>query len=639
MLSARSRNDRLRGLASLHPSAIGMVLEGAPIPALVHEVIRDPDGTIVDWYIRYLNEAAMEQLHLDPTAVLGRTAHDVYGPAELAPRIVAARMAMGTGRPCSFESSFGPAQRLVMGTQVPIDADHFATYLQDVTEARDAEAGELAGRSGTWSWDATTGAAAWSPGLGRLLGAAKKGVVPRIADVVPAESLALMRAAMAEAVRTGAPVELDLEVRRVDGTPVWIATRGTVLRDADGNLKGYRGTATDITDRRLAADALAASEQRYRVTVEEAPAGIALVTPGGRFRAVNPAMCRILRRSQDELLCTDWPSISHPDDVEGDRAAARELLKGRTEVMHRSKRYLAPDGEVIWANVTVSCVRTPDGAPDYLVAQVVDTTEQHQTAEALEAARERIAEAERTEVIGRLMGGVAHEFNNILTGILGTTELLLETTPADAPARTDLATIQHNARRAAALTAGLLAFGRRQLLQPVTMQVADLIREAEPRLRAALGPLARLQVNEVPALPDVRIDRGQLLQVMEDLARNAGEAMPNGGTCTISAALSITSAPTPTPAAVVESRSPADSPWTRRRFVAIAISDTGRGMTPDEQSRAFEPFFSTKPAVAGVGLGLSMAQGVMIQSGGWIELVSAPGQGTTVTLYVPVAGA
>jgi signal transduction histidine kinase len=257
-----------------------------------------------------------------------------------------------------------------------------------------------------------------------------------------------------------------------------------------------------------------------------------------------------------------------------------------------------------------------------------DVTEA-KTAEATRARlEEHVHRAQKMEAVGRLAGGVAHDFNNLLTGILSYSDLILqELRPAD-PIRADVEQIRDAGQRAANLTRQLLAFSRRQLLQPRVLSLNTLVTDLEPMLGRLAGPLVTIETELDPALGNVLVDPARLEQVLVNLVMNAREAMPEGGRIRISSA----------------NWQEGEAPGQRgggsqpREFVSLWVSDTGIGMDADIQSRIFEPFFTTKPPGSGIGLGLSTAYGIVEQSGGNITVDSAPGEGATFGIHLPRHG-
>ena len=247
----------------------------------------------------------------------------------------------------------------------------------------------------------------------------------------------------------------------------------------------------------------------------------------------------------------------------------------------------------------------------------------------LAAAHSVLDTAQRLEAVGRLAGGIAHDFNNLLTVIIGNAELLDQDLPADGAARELLVDVQKAAARAASLTRQLLAYSRRQRLQLQIVSLNEVVRTALALLQRLLPDAVTLGVNLAPDLPTVCADPGQLEQVIMNLAINASDAMPAGGTVSLSTAPAYLA-----PADLRDHPDLMPGPYVR-----LTVGDTGTGMDAVTAAQVFEPFFTTKPVGKGTGLGLSTAYGIVKQSGGDIWLDTAPGRGSTFDIYLPVAAA
>jgi signal transduction histidine kinase len=289
------------------------------------------------------------------------------------------------------------------------------------------------------------------------------------------------------------------------------------------------------------------------------------------------------------------------------------------------------DGTEYREALTITAVRDRDGKIIGRVGAARDITRERE----VEA---QLAQASRMEAIGQLAGGVAHDFNNLLTAILGYGSMLADALEPDSPEAADLSEILGAARRAQSLTSQLLAFGRRTLLQPRIVDPAELVRRLAPMLERLIGEDVELSVAAHSGR-SVRIDPGQLDQAVVNLVVNARDAMPAGGTVTV-AVRPATSADLPSERAIPSS-SPDDVAATvgtrPEDWVVVEVADSGVGMTDTVRARAFEPFFTTKPIGKGTGLGLAMVEGFMRQSGGFVAVTTAPGQGTRVALILPGA--
>jgi nitrogen-specific signal transduction histidine kinase/CheY-like chemotaxis protein len=266
--------------------------------------------------------------------------------------------------------------------------------------------------------------------------------------------------------------------------------------------------------------------------------------------------------------------------------------------------------------------RGPDGAPEYLTGAAVDVTER-------KTAETKLVQAQRMDAVGQLAGGVAHEVNNMMQAVLGYTALLIAGLDRRKADRGDLLNIQRAAERAATITSQLLAFSRRQVIHPQVLSLNQVVRDMEPIIRRSLGEDRTVAFDLSERLAGVWADRGSLEQVVLNLALNARDAMPDGGTLTIATRHDEVGGAT---------HREAQRGLAPGRYTVLALSDTGHGMDESTRARAFEPFFTTKPVGQGTGLGLAMVQGIVEQSNGLVRLTSAPGQGTSVELYFPTVG-
>jgi len=409
---------------------------------------------------------------------------------------------------------------------------------------------------------------------------------------------------------------LELAGRRKDGTEVPVEISLSPLHTEEGLL--VTSMIRDVTDRRHAETALRESEARFRSVFEHTRIGMALQAPDGRYVRVNHAFCDLLGFAEAELLAAAPEALSHPDERDADAAAVRELLAGVRSVDQREKRYLHKLGHVVWALVSVSVIRDPEGRPRYLSAQAQDIT-------AWKGLQAQLRQAQKMEAVGQLAGGVAHDFNNLLTVICGRSGLLQHHLAPDDPLRRHVDLIETAAAQGARLTGQLLAFSRKQTLQPSTLNLNDILAQMHDMLRRLIGEEIELVVAPGPELGHVRADPSQIEQVILNLAVNARDAMPNGGR------LRLETANVKLDEAFVRHH-PGSRPGA---YVQLAVTDTGVGMDAEIRSHLFEPFFTTKGLGKGTGLGLATVYGIVKQSGGYIAVQSQPGRGSTFTVYLP----
>ncbi|WP_295985971.1 response regulator [uncultured Variovorax sp.] len=339
----------------------------------------------------------------------------------------------------------------------------------------------------------------------------------------------------------------------------------------------------------------------------------------GFFVSVNPAWQTVLGWSAEEICAMPFRSLVHADDVMHTESELQRLMQGERTTGFEN-RYRTKSGAYRWLSWTA----VPDNGLLYAAAR--DITEQKERAAELDAAREQLRQSQKLEAVGQLTGGLAHDFNNLLAAISGSLELMrrrgLNGNPADMERYVGVA--QGAVKRAAALTHRLLAFSRRQTLEPKPVNANRLVVEMEELLRRTLGPQISLETVAAVGLWNVHADPGQLENALLNLCINARDAMPEGGTLVIETANRW-----------IDARTARERELPMGQYVSLTVSDNGVGMPPEVVARAFDPFFTTKPIGMGTGLGLSMIYGFAKQSGGQVRIYSEVGKGTSVSIYLP----
>jgi PAS domain S-box-containing protein len=414
-------------------------------------------------------------------------------------------------------------------------------------------------------------------------------------------------------------------------TRLYLSTKSPWIA-ADGTLLGLFGISRDITERKAQEQALqdlndtlelkVAERTRERDRIWRVSREIFVVVgTNGMFVTVNPAYERMLGWTLEEATHVPFMKMVHPDDRIPTQHQYERLLLGTTVVGFKC-RFLHRDGSYRWLDWTA----VPEGELLYAVGR--DCTDEQAQAETLALAEEQLRHSHKMEAVGQLTGGIAHDFNNLLAAILTNLELLQ--LRADAGRLEDLprhiSAAQTSAQRAASLTHRLLAFSRRQSLNPQAVDVNALVRSMEELMRRTLGVNIELKTQLEPAIPAAFTDTNQLESAMLNLAINARDAMEGGGRLTIATQLVL----------LAERYTSNHEELEPGQYLSLNVSDTGVGMTPDVMTKAFDPFFTTKAIGKGTGLGLSMIYGYARQSGGHVRIESEPGQGTTVRLYLPV---
>ncbi len=414
--------------------------------------------------------------------------------------------------------------------------------------------------------------------------------------------------------------EADLEILYGIGNQIAVALeRAHLIGQLESKVEERtRGLQAEISERKRTEAALRLSEEQFRRVFEAGPVGMAIIEPNLRIASGNPALGEMLGYSLEELKGFGISELPCSEDAEEHFNNFRRLFSGEIPSYQAEVRYLTKSGQVAWANLTASVIHGEEGNPLFAIAIVEDVTERKQ----LEM---QLRQAVKLEAIGRLAGGVAHDFNNILTVICGFGQLLLEQSAPEDPGRPHVEQILKSADRAAALTRQLLAFGRRQVLAPEVLDLNATAHEISKMLLRLLGEDIDLVWHLSPNIGRVKVDRGQIEQVIMNLVVNARDAMPRGGKLTLETA----------EIELDESYARAHVGVTPGPYVMLALSDTGVGMNKETLAHIFEPFFTTKEKGQGTGLGLATVYGIVKQSGGNIWVYSEPGQGTTFKIYLP----
>ncbi|OWK44537.1 PAS domain S-box protein [Fimbriiglobus ruber] len=399
-----------------------------------------------------------------------------------------------------------------------------------------------------------------------------------------------------------------------DQSPVPIDVLASPILDSDGDVLGGVLVLRDATSKRATAKALS----NFAAIVASTQDAIIGHTMDGVVTSWNPAAERLYGYTAAEMIGRPIFVLATPEDEGEMRAMFARLSRGEVVPPYEKSRR-RKDGSLVEVSVSISVVRDQDGRVTGFAAIVRDITQFRQL-------EEQYRHAQKMEAVGRLAGGIAHDFNNLLTVIGGYSNLLLEDLPHDNQYRPAIEEIREAGERATNLTRQLLAFSRKQVLQPAVLDLNDVVTQTGRMLQRLIGEDISISLILDPAAGCVKADPGQLEQVLMNLAVNARDAMPQGGRLTIETVAVETGRH--------GSSSPPGAP--RGRCVRLAVTDNGSGMTDEVKNRIFEPFFTTKGIGKGTGLGLAMVFGFVTQSGGHICTSSTIGSGTTFTILLPV---
>lgn len=408
----------------------------------------------------------------------------------------------------------------------------------------------------------------------------------------------------------------EIKMRAFDGREFQAAISHTILRGTDGTVR-TRSIIRDLTPERAWKTALKQSEDRFQRFFEEAPLGIALVDSRGQITECNDAFGQMLGRPLHELLGATLMNLVK-DSSQSKAEAVFTKVRGGQKPESATEIEFALDAE---KSVVTQMFASPYMGENGVVLHFINVTERKN----LEA---QFTQSQKMQAVGQLAGGIAHDFNNLLTAMIGFCDLLLMRHRPGDPSFADIMQIKQNANRAANLVRQLLAFSRQQTLQPKVMDVTDVITDVSHLLRRLIGAGIELKINHERDLGLIKVDQGQMEQVLVNLAVNARDAMEHGGVLTIKTRNFINKKKQP----MVGTDEMPPGEW-----VAIDVGDTGTGIPPEVAARIFDPFFSTKPLGQGTGLGLSTVYGIVRQSNGFVGLETRVGRGTTFTIYMPRA--
>ena len=516
-------------------------------------------------------------------------------------------------------------QATLHSTTVDIsERKHAETKLRESEER--ARMAMRAASMGAWEWIAATNVTVWDENFSRLIGLAGKdmpGSPEGVLQYIVPEDREKFLNAVKRCSETGERYGLEFRIRRPDGEIRWIADQGRATLDENGKVVRFRGVAQDITDRRQSERALHEMQERLHLALDTAELGMWEWRPETDAFYLDERECKLLGVTPGHAPKTTAEFIQnvHPDDrgtvLEAVRTAFRTGESAGGEV-----RVRMPDGKYRWLSSTGRVVRDASGKIEVVRGITLDMTHRRKLEEQLRL-------AQRMEAIGLLAGGVAHDFNNLLTVIRGHTELILEIAGANQDLQRNATAVQEAANRAASITQQLLAFSRRQTLQPRVLDLNHIVTNSGKLLRRLIQANIALDIETVAEPLWIKADASQLEQVLMNLVVNSRDAMPSGGR------VILQTKRLPAKSAAIRN----DLQMPDVEYAHLTVSDTGAGMDAETQAHVFDPFFTTKEPGKGTGLGLSMVYGIVKQSSGWVFVESEIGKGTRFHLYFPLTEA
>jgi PAS domain S-box-containing protein len=412
---------------------------------------------------------------------------------------------------------------------------------------------------------------------------------------------------------------------RRDGEIRHILVRTKIVKDDAGRIVKRYGANQDITERKKMEKALEESEEQFRKMFEGSPIGMVMTGADLHFLRVNPAFCRMLDYTEQELISCTFKDFTHPEHIGEDVLHVNELISGKIPLYQTEKRYIRKDKEIIWGSARVNIVRGRDGKFLYCLTMIEDITQRKQSEEEKTRLESQLFQSQKMEAIGTLAGGIAHDFNNILTALVGYAGLLRMKTN-DKTLYAYAEQILSASQKATDLIQSLLAFSRQQgaSLKPISLH--SVLKGTEKLLKRLITEDIAIKTRLATEDIIIMADATQIDQILFNLTTNARDAMPQGGILTIET-----------------KQVTLDDTFKRfhgygepGRYALLSVSDTGVGMDETTRERIFDPFFSTKEVGKGTGLGLSTVYGIVKQHNGYITVYSEPKRGTTFHIYLPV---
>ncbi len=422
------------------------------------------------------------------------------------------------------------------------------------------------------------------------------------------------------------PVSHPCEPQDINGITRFFDTIEIPFQDPEGSITGTLSISRDITKYKQAEESLRDSEEHFRKAFEDAPLGMIMMDMNFQFIKANTVFCEMIGYSEQEMASLTLMDITHPEDVPENELLMDELIVRKIPFCRRETRYVRKNGEIIRGSSTTNTVGDKNDRFLYFFTIFEDITGQKQTQGESTSVTPKLIQANKMEAVGTLAGGIAHEFNNILTTVIGFSSLLQIKMDRIDPRQIYLEKIVSASKRAEQLTKSLLAFSRRQQIDLRPLKVNDIVKDLGTILKQILTSNIELEVALTAEDPSIMADIAQIDQILINFSNNAREAMPNGGVLRIETKIAI----------LGQEFIGIHGYGEPGTYALISVADTGIGMDETTREHIFEPFFTTKGLGKGTGLGLSSVYGTVKQHNGYITVSSEPGQGSTFCVYFPL---
>jgi len=415
----------------------------------------------------------------------------------------------------------------------------------------------------------------------------------------------------------------ECQMRRYDGSTLWVENQSTVFRDGSGQVQYYEGSIKDITERKRSEEALRNSEARFRTAFDNASVGMTLVDLQGIYLEVNLALAKLLGYRRSDMIGRPVTDFTHADDLGLRSHFVKDLLDGRISSGEQERRFLHQDGSTVWTSIWASLHRDQNGRPLYFISLVQDLTARKKADEERGKLESQLLQAQKMEAIGSLAGGIAHDFNNILSAIIGYTELSLlsEGAPVDY-----LQEALKAANRAKDLVKQILSFSRQTDEERIPVQVGMVVKEVAKFLRASIPATIDIHCQIDENAGSVLANSVELHQILMNLCTNAVHAI---GSAAGRVGIRVRRAE------ITAGKRHAFPDLEPGCYVELAVEDSGQGIRPETMERIFDPYFTTKEKGVGTGLGLAVVHGIVKKSNGTIRVASRLGQGSLFSIYLP----